>query len=69
VVGGPKKTPPSIGPSHYTTFDEFWQREDELWELSLKESIRQKKERIKKLNEKDVSNMQARIRDNKIPKD
>ena len=69
MVGGPKKTPPSIGPSHYTTFDEFWQREDELWELSLKESIRQKKERIKKLNEKDVSNMQARIRDNKIPKD
>ena len=69
MVGGPKKTPPFIGPLQYKTFDEFWQKEDELWELSLKESIRQKKERIKKLNEKDVSNMQARIRDNKIPKD
>ena len=49
---GPKKTPPSIGPSHYITFDEFWQKEDELWEISLKESIRQTKERKKKLNEK-----------------
>ena len=69
MVGGPKKTPPFIGPLQYKTFDEFWQKEDELWELSLKESVRQKEERIKKLNEKDVSNMQARIRDNKIPKD
>ena len=54
MVGGPKKTPPSVGPSHYTTFDEFWQREDELWEISLKESIRQTKERKKKLYEKKV---------------
>jgi len=54
MVGGPKKSPPSIGPSHYITFDEFWQREDELWEISLKESIRQTKERKKKLYEKKV---------------
>ena len=55
--GGPKKTPPSIGPSNSISFDEFWQREDELWEISLKESIRQKKEREKKLNEKKLRNM------------
>ncbi len=66
---GPKKTPPSVGPSHYTTFEDYWLEQDELWELSLKESIRQKEERIKKLNEKKVPNMQRRIRDNKIPKD
>ena len=52
--GGPKKTPPSIGPSNSISFDEFWQREDELWEISLKESIRQTKERKKKLNEKNM---------------
>mgnify|MGYP003154695036 CR=1 FL=1 len=52
MVGGPEKTPPSTGPSHYITFDEFWQREDELWEISLKESFRQRDERKKKLNEK-----------------
>ena len=69
MVGGPKKTPPSIGPCHYKTFDEFWQREDELWELSLKESVRQKEERIKKLNEKEVPNMQRRFRNNKMAKD
>ena len=69
MVGGPKKTPAIIGHLQYKTFDEFWQKEDELWELSLKESIRQTKERKKKLNEKDVSNMQARIRDNKMAKD
>jgi hypothetical protein len=54
MVGGPKKSPPSIGPPNSISFDEFWQREDELWEISLKESIRQKKEREKKLNEKKV---------------
>jgi len=54
MVGGPKKSPPSIGPPNSISFDEFWQREDELWEISLKESIRQKKEREKKLNEKNL---------------
>ena len=69
MVGGPKKTPPFIGPLQYKTFDEFWQKEDELWELSLKESVRQKEERIKKLNEKEVPNMQRRFRNNKMAKD
>ena len=69
MVGGSKKTPPFIGPLQYKTFDEFWQKEDELWELSLKESIRQTKERKKKLNEKNMSNMQNRLRNNKMAKD
>ena len=69
MVGGPKKTPPFIGPQQYKTFDEFWQKEDELWEISLKESVRQKEERIKKLNEKNMSNMQNRLRNNKMAKD
>ena len=54
MVGGPKKSPPSIGPPNSISFDEFWQKEDELWEISLKESIRQTKERKKKLYEKKV---------------
>ena len=45
---GPKKTPPSVGPSHYTTFEDYWLEQDELWELSFKETVRQKKERKKK---------------------
>ena len=57
MVGDPKTTPPSIGSSHYITFDEFWQREDELWEISLKESFRQRDERKKKLNEKKLYKM------------
>ena len=69
MVEGSKKTPPSIEPSNSISFDEFWQKEDELWEISLKESVRQKEERIKKLNEKDVPNMQRRVRNNKMAKD
>ena len=57
MVEGSKKTPPSIEPSNSISFDEFWKKEDELWEISLKESIRQKKEREKKLNEKKLRNM------------
>jgi len=68
---GPKKTPPSVGPSHYTTFEDYWLEQDELWELSLKESVRQKKERNKKLNAKtkDMPNVQSKIRDNKVAKE
>ena len=68
---GPKKTPPSVGPSHYTTFDDYWLEQDELWELSLKESVRQKKERNKKLNAKtkDMPNVQPKIRNNKVAKE
>ena len=67
---GPKKTPPSVGPSHYTTFEDYWLEQDELWELSLKESVRQKKERNKKLNAKtkDMPNVQSKIRNNKVAK-
>ena len=66
---GPKKTPPSVGPSHYTTFDDYWLEQDELWEISLKESIKQKEERLKKLNDKNVSNVQRRVSDNKVAKE
>ena len=69
MVGGPKKTPPSVGPSHYTTFDDYWLEQDELWEISLKESIKQKEERLKKLNDKNVSNVQRRVSDNKVAKE
>ena len=57
MVGDPKKTPPSIEPSNSISFDEVWQKEDELWEISLKESIRQTKERKKRLYEKKLRNM------------
>tara|TARA_Y100000289_G_C3827833_1_gene102025 strand:- start:344 stop:538 length:195 start_codon:yes stop_codon:yes gene_type:complete len=59
--GGPKKTPPSVGPSHYTTFEDYWLEQDELWEISLKESKRQKEERLKKLNEQSVSDMPDKV--------
>jgi len=45
MAGGPKKTPPSIGPLEYKDFADYWQKENELWEISLKESQRQTKER------------------------
>ncbi len=48
------------------TFDEVWLAEDELWDISLKESKKQKEERIKKLNEQNLSNMQKTIRNNKV---
>ena len=67
--GGPKKHPPSIGPSHYTTFEDYWLEQDELWEISLKESTKQKEERLKKLNDKNVSNVQRRVSDNKVAKE
>ena len=33
-------------------FHEFWENEDELWEISLKESFRQRDERYKQLKER-----------------
>jgi|TARA_B100001939_G_C16511144_1_gene433756 hypothetical protein len=48
------------------TFDEVWLAEDELWDISLKESKKQKEERIKKLNEQNLSNMQKTVRNNKV---
>ena len=53
MVEAPKQNSPMLsGPLDSISFDEFWQKEDELWEISLKESIRQTKERKKKLHEK-----------------
>ena len=48
MAEGPKKTPPFKGPSESKTFDEQWQIENELLEISMQESIRQRKERDKK---------------------
>ena len=36
-------------------FDEFWDKENELWEISMRESFRQRDERLKKLK-KDIDN-------------
>ena len=36
------------------TFDEYWLEQDELWDISLKESKKQKEERLKKLDEQDT---------------
>jgi len=57
MVGPRRKLPLLSGPTNSISFDEFWQKEDELWEISLKESIRQTKERKKKLNEKNMHKM------------
>jgi len=35
-------------------FDEFWDKENELWELSMRESFRQRDERLKKLKKNTV---------------
>ena len=66
MVGGPKKNSPTFGLPHYTTFDDYWLEQDELWEISLKESKKQKDERLKKINDKNLSDMQKRISDNSI---
>ena len=34
-------------------FDKFWNKENELWEISMRESFRQRDERLKKLK-KDI---------------
>mgnify|MGYP001467125597 CR=1 FL=1 len=39
-----------IPPYASLTFDEYWLAQDELWDMSLKESKKQKEERLKKLN-------------------
>ena len=35
-------------------FDEFWDKENELWEISMRESFRQRDERLKKLKKNTV---------------
>ena len=46
-----KETRKFIPPYASLTFDEYWLEQDELWDISLKESKKQKEERIKKINE------------------
>tara|TARA_B100000927_G_C16427068_1_gene453938 strand:- start:52 stop:234 length:183 start_codon:yes stop_codon:yes gene_type:complete len=52
-----------IPPYASLTFDEYWLEQDELWDMSLKESKRQKEERLKKLNEQDMSDVPDKVRD------
>ncbi len=47
-----KETRKVIPPYASLTFDEVWLAEDELWDISLKESKKQKEERIKTLDER-----------------
>ena len=57
-----------IPPYASLTFDEYWLEQDELWDMSLKESKKQKDERLKKLNEQKVSNVPDGVRDNEVAK-
>ena len=61
-----KETRKFIPPYASLTFDEYWLEQDELWDMSLKESKKQKEERLKKLNEQKVSNVPDRVRDNEV---
>ena len=47
-----KETRKYIPPYASLTFDEVWLAEDELWDMSLKESKKQKEERIRTLDER-----------------
>ena len=49
-----KETRKFIPPYASLTFDEYWLEQDELWGMSLKESKKQKEERLKKLDEQDT---------------
>ena len=58
-----KETRKYIPPYASLTFDEYWLEQDELWDISLKESKRQKEERIKKLSAESMSNMSGDVSD------
>jgi len=49
-----KETRKFIPPYASLTFDEYWLEQDELWDMSLKESKKQKEERLKKLDEQNT---------------
>jgi len=49
-----KETRKFIPPYASLTFEEYWLEQDELWDISLNESKRQKEERLKKLDEQDT---------------
>jgi hypothetical protein len=61
-----KETRKFIPPYASLTFDEYWLEQDELWDISLNESKRQKEERLKKLNEQNVSDVPDRVSDNEV---
>ena len=61
-----KETRKYIPPYESLTFDEYWLEQDELWDISLKESKKQKEERLKKLDEQKVSDMSDRVSDNEV---
>ena len=61
-----KETRKFIPPYASLTFDEYWLEQDELWDISLKESKKQKEERLKKLDEQKVSDMSDRVSDNEV---
>ncbi len=47
-----KETRKYIPPYASLTFDEYWLEQDELWDMSLKESKKQKEERINTIDER-----------------
>ena len=47
-----KETRKFIPPYASLTFDEYWLEQDELWDMSLKESKKQKEERINTIDER-----------------
>tara|TARA_R100000664_G_C2688330_1_gene93439 strand:+ start:223 stop:423 length:201 start_codon:yes stop_codon:yes gene_type:complete len=61
-----KETRKFIPPYASLTFDEYWLEQDELWDISLKESKKQKEERLKKLDEQKVSDMSDGVSDNEV---
>tara|TARA_B100000676_G_C17994927_1_gene797183 strand:- start:297 stop:497 length:201 start_codon:yes stop_codon:yes gene_type:complete len=61
-----KETRKYIPPYASLTFDEYWLEQDELWDISLKESKKQKEERLKKLDEQKVSDMSDGVSDNEV---
>ena len=63
-----KETRKYIPPYASLTFDEYWLEQDELWDISLKESKKQKEERLKKLDEQNLSDMSEDISDNEMAK-
>ena len=58
-----------IPPYASLTFDEYWLEQDELWDMSLRESKKQKEERLKKLNEQNMHNLPDGVSNNKVAKE
>ena len=58
-----------IPPYASLTFDEYWLEQDELWDMSLRESKKQKEERLKKLNEQNMPNLPDGVSNNKVAKE